>query len=93
MRIIFVILGILIACLAVFVMLFVRWANSPEQVAEMQKQYKEQATKKIVDEKSKAALDKEIEAKKANLKLVIDENFANNRFEFLDYNFSPNAPF
>ena len=75
------------------VFLFIRWANSPEQVAETQKQYREQAAKKIEDEKRKVELDKEIEAKRANLKLVIDENFVNNQFEFLDYKFSPKAPF
>ena len=93
MRIILIILGVVVIGFALLVFLFIRWANSPEQVAEMQKQYKEQANKKIEDEKNKAALEKEIEAKRANLKLVIDENFANNRFEFLDYKFQNSSQF
>lgn len=93
MKVILAIIGIVIVGVLILGFLFVRWANSPEQIAEMQKLYKEEAAKKIADEKNKAALDKEIEAKRANLKLVIDENFVNKRFEFLDYNFSPNAPF
>jgi hypothetical protein len=93
MKIILIILGVVIVVFSILVFLFIRWANSPEQVAESQRWRKEQAAKKIEDEKNKAALEKEIEAKRANLKLVIDENFANNRFEFLDYKFSESSPF
>jgi hypothetical protein len=93
MKIILIIAAVLLIGFLILGYLFVRWANSPEQVAEMQKQYKEQAAKKIEDAKKQAELDKEIEVKRANLKLVIDENFANNRFEFLDYKFSPTSPF
>lgn len=93
MKIILIIVSIIIVGFAFLVFLFVRWANSPEQVAELKRVRETEAAKKLEDEKNRAALEKEIEAKKANLKLVIDENFANNRFDFLDYKFNQSSQF
>jgi len=87
MKIILAILGIGFIGFLILVFLFVRWANQPEQVAELKRTREAEATKKAEDDKKRAAMEKEVAAKKANLKLVIDENFANNRFEFLDYKF------
>lgn len=91
-----IILGIIAAVIIIVLalgFLFVQWANKPENVAEFKRIKEAETTKKIEDEKRKVELEKEIEAKKANLKLVIDEKFANNRFEFLDYKFSESSPF
>ncbi|MBD2703709.1 hypothetical protein IC229_23895 [Spirosoma sp. BT702] len=73
--------------------LFVKWANKPENVEALQKKRASEAIQKIEDEKKQAALlieqaaaRKEIERKKGLLKLVIDENFASNRFEKLAFN-------
>lgn len=100
MRIILVILGVIIIGVLVLGFLFVRWANQPENVAALQKEREREAAQKIEDDKKKIEdakkqieTDKEIEAKKANLKLVIDENFANNRFEFMDYKFDKSSQF
>lgn len=93
MKIVLAILGVIIVGFIILVFLFVRWANSPEQVAEFKKMKETEAAKKAEDEKRRAEQEKEIEAKRANLKLVIDENFANNRFEFLDYKFDKSSQF
>ena len=100
MKIVLAILGVGILVVSVFGFLFVRWANQPENVAARLKERELEAAQKIEDEKKKVEaakkqveLDKEIEAKKANLKLVIDENFANNKFEFLDYKLDKSSPF
>lgn len=87
MKIVLVVSGVVIVFFSIVFVLFIRWANSPEQVAETQKFYKEQAAKKIEDEKKKIELDKEFAEKRAKLKLVIDENFAENRFESLDFTY------
>ena len=92
-KIILAILGIIIIGFLVLGFLFVRWANQPEQVAEFKRMREAEATKKADDEKKRGELEKEIAAKRANLKLVIDENFANNRFEFLDYKFDKSSLF
>lgn len=100
MKIIVAIFAVIIIGLLVLGFLFVRWANSPEQVAALKKAREREAAQKIENEKTRTEdakkqieLDKESEAKKANLKLVIDENFANNRFEFLDYKFQNSSQF
>lgn len=93
MKIILAILGIVIVGVLILGYLFVRWANQPEQVAELKRTREAEATKKAEDNKKRAELEKEIAAKKANLKIVIDENFANNRFEFLDYKFDKSSQF
>lgn len=100
MKIIFAFLAIIIIGVLVLGFLFVRWANQPENVAALQKEREREAAQKIEDEKKRledakkqVEIDKEIESKKANLKLVIDENFANNRFEFLDYKFQNSSQF
>lgn len=100
MKIVLAILAFIIISVLVLGFLFIRWANSPEQVTALKKEYEREAAQKIEDEKKRAEdaikqveIDKEIEAKKANLKLVIDENFANNRFEFLDYKFQNSSQF
>ena len=93
MKIVLAILGVMIVGFIILVFLFVRWANSPEQVAEFKKMKEEKAAKQAEDEKNRAAQEKEIEAKRASLKLVIDENFADNRFEFLDYKFEKSSQF
>lgn len=92
-KIILAILGIGIIGFSILGFLFVRWANQPEQVAELKRTREAEATKKVEDEKKRVELEKEVAAKKANLKLVIDENFANNRFEFLDYKFDKSSQF
>jgi hypothetical protein len=85
---VFVIVGVLI--LGFF---FVRWANQPGQVAELKRMREAEATKKAEDDKKRAELEKAIEAKRADLKLAIDENFVNDRFEFLDYKFDKSSQF
>jgi hypothetical protein len=93
MKIILAILGVVIVGVLILGYLFVQWANSPENVEESKRRYKAEAAKKLEDEKKRAELEKEIEAKRANLKLVIDENFAGNRFEFLDYKYDKSSQF
>ncbi len=100
MKILLAIAGVVIIGVLILGFLFVRWANQPENVAALQKEREREAAQKIEDDKKKVEdakkqveIDKEIEAKKANLKLVIDENFANNRFEFLDYKFQNSSQF
>jgi len=93
MKIILAILGFVILGFLILGFLFVRWANQPENVAALQKKRETEKAQKIEDDKKRAELEKEIEAKKANLKLVIDENFANNQFEFLDYKFDKSSQF
>lgn len=93
MKIILAVLGVVIIGFIILVFLFVRWANSPEQVAEFKKMKEAEAAKKAEDEKNRAEQEKEIEAKRANLKLLIDESFADNRFEFLDYRFDKSSQF
>ncbi len=93
MKIILAIIGVVIIGVLILGFLFVRWANSPEQFEALKKKRETEAAQKIEDEKRKVELDKEFEAKRANLKLVIDENFASNRFEFLDYKFSSSSLF
>jgi len=100
MKIILAILAVIVIGVLVIGFLFIRWANQPENVAARLEEYKQEAAKKLEDEKRNAEdakkqveIDKEIEAKKANLKLVINENFANNRFEFLDYKFQNSSQF
>ncbi|QMW05947.1 hypothetical protein [Spirosoma foliorum] len=83
----------IIAILSIFLLgyLFVQWANKPENVAALQRKRALDAAQKIEDEKKQAAIakgqavfEKEIETKKGSMKLVIEENFAQNRFEKLD---------
>src|SRR4051812_1700524 len=93
MKIILAISGVIVIGFIILVFLFIRWANSPEQVAEFKKMREAEAAQKAEDEKKRAEQEKEIEAKRANLKLVIDENFSNNRFEFLDYKFDKSSQF
>jgi hypothetical protein len=93
MKVILVILAVVIVGFLILGYLFIQWANSPENVAATKKQYEAEAAKKKEDEKRKVELDKEFEAKSANLKLVIDENFAANRFEFLDYQLGKSSLF
>ena len=79
---IFAIILLSILCLGY---LFVQWANKPENVEALKKRRAMEATQKIETEKEQARMRKEIEAKKATMKLVIDENFANNKFEQLAF--------
>jgi hypothetical protein len=87
MKIILAILAIGLIGVLFLGFLFVRWANRPENVEALQKKRETEAAQKIDDDRKQAELAKEIETKKANLKLVVDENFAGNRFEFLDYKY------
>lgn len=73
--------------------LFVSWANRPENVDALKKQREAEAAQKAQDEKERAQLEKEMPARLANLKLAIDENFANGKFEFLDYKFENSSQF
>lgn len=93
MKIILAILAAIIIIVVALGFLFVQWANRPENVERLQKERQEEAARKVEDEKKQADLNKEIEAKKANLKIAVDENFANNRFEFLDYKFDKSSQF
>jgi hypothetical protein len=97
MKVFLMISGAVIAVVLVFVIvvgyLFVSWANKPENIAALQKQRETEAAQKAVDEKERADAEKEIAEKKANLKLVIDENFANDKFESLDYQFEKSSQF
>ena len=86
------ILAITILSVLVLGFLFVQWANKPENVDALLKKRKMEAIQKKENEaneavahKEKALRQKEIETKKANTKLAIDENFANSRFERLDF--------
>lgn len=88
------ILAILVLSILVLGVLFVHWANKPENVEALQKkraleatQKIEEAKKQITVQKEQAVTQKEIETKKATMKLVIDENFANSRFEQLDFTY------
>ena len=87
----------LVILVAIIGYLFVSWANKPENVAALQKQRETEAAQKAGDEKERAAAkeeaEKETAEKKANLKLAIDENFADNKFEFLDYRFEDSSQF
>ncbi len=91
------IVGGLVILVAILGYLFVSWANMPENVATLQKQREIESTQKAQDEKARAIMEKDAEKefaeKKANLKLAIDENFANNKFEFLDYKFDRSSQF
>ncbi|MVM33486.1 hypothetical protein GO755_25845 [Spirosoma sp. HMF4905] len=89
------ILAILFLSILVLGFLFVQWANKPENVEALQKKRAMEAAQKIKDEKKQVAIQKEqvvvqkeIETKKASMKLAIDENFANSRFEQLDFRYS-----
>lgn len=100
MKIILAVIAVIIVGVLAFGFLFVQWANQPENVAALQKRREQEAAQKVEDEKKRAEdakrqveIDQETEAKKANLKLVIDENFADNRFEFLDYKFQNSSQF
>ena len=82
-------LAILVAVIIVFLalgLLFVRWANQPENVEALKKNRQEEADKKITDEKKRVELAKEIEAKRAKLNLVIDEKLSAGNFQSLDFN-------
>ena len=88
------ILAIIIVTVFAFGFLFVQWANKPENVEALKKKRAMEVTKKLENEKAqaiirseKAIAHKEIEAKKATMKLVIDEHFADNRFEQLDFHY------
>ncbi|RRB01125.1 hypothetical protein [Larkinella rosea] len=88
------ILAIVIVSILALGYLFVQWANKPENVAALQEKRKQDAAQKIEDakkeairQKEQAVFQKEIEAKKAMMKLVIDENFAKNRFEQLAFRY------
>jgi hypothetical protein len=97
MKVFLLISGAAVAIVLVFVLvagyLFVSWANQPENVAALQKQRETESAQKALDEKERAAAEKETAEKKANLKLAIDENFANDKFEFLDYKFDGSSQF
>lgn len=93
MKIFLIILGAILICVFVLGYLFVSWANSPENVEALKKQRETEAAKKIQDEKDRAESEKQAESKKANLKLVIDENFASGKFAFLDYKFESSSQF
>ncbi|HEV7643943.1 MAG TPA: hypothetical protein VGO50_08395 [Pyrinomonadaceae bacterium] len=101
MKVFLLISGAVLAIALIFVVvigyLFVSWANKPENVAALQKQRETESAQKALDEKERAAAkedaEKEIVEKKANLKLAIDENFADNKFEFLDYKFDQSSQF
>ena len=93
MKIFLAIVAVVIIGVLFLGFLFVRWANKPETAAKFKKMDEEEAAKKLADEKRKAEIAQAVETKKANLKLVIDENFANNRFEFLDYKFEKSSQF
>jgi len=93
MKIVLIISGVIVLGVLALGFLFVRWANRPENVAEIKRTREAEAAKKLADENSKAEIEKEVAAKKANLKLVIDENFAAQRFEFLDYKFERSSQF
>lgn len=94
------ILAIVIISILILGYLFVQWANKPENVAALQQKRVNDAAQKIEDtkkeaifRKEQAVFQKEIEAKKATMKLVIDENFAKNRFEQLDFKYSKSSYF
>jgi hypothetical protein len=83
-------IAILAVVIIVFLMLgvwFVRWANRPDNVERFRQKKEADTAKKIEGENKEAELAKDFEAKKANLKLVIDEHFSGNRFEFLDFQY------
>ncbi|WP_460967970.1 hypothetical protein [Spirosoma migulaei] len=88
------ILAITILSILVLGFLFVQWANKPEQVEALTRKRKMEAIQKMENEKKEvqtridhALIQKEIESKKANMTLAINENFANNRFERLDFKY------
>lgn len=87
------ILAGLVILAAILGYLFVSWANQPENIAALQKQRETEAAQKARDEKARADAEKEAVEKKAGLKLAIDENFADNKFEFLDYKFDQSSQF
>lgn len=93
MRIILVTFGIIASVVLILGYLFVQWANRPETIAEFKRMDEEKAAKKAADDARKAEIDKEFEAKRENLTLVIDENFANNRFESLDFTYTKFSKF
>lgn len=93
MKIILAILAIGLTGVLFLGFLFVRWANQPENVAALKKKRETEAAQKIDDDRKQAELAREIEAKRANLKLVVNENFAGNRFEFLDYKYDKVSSF
>jgi len=75
--------------------LFVQWANKLENVDALKKKRAMEAIQKTEDANEQAVISKEepivrkeIETKKAAMKLAIDENFANSRFEQLDFRYS-----
>jgi hypothetical protein len=65
--------------------LFVKWANKPENVAAIQNERKEKALEKAEIERQKTLQLKDFDAKKAMMKLVIDEDFTKKAFQFLDF--------
>lgn len=86
------ILAITILSVLVLGFLFVQWANKPENVEALKKKREMEAIQKTENEEKEAKarvehalIQKEIESKKVSMKLVIDENFANNQFERLDF--------
>jgi hypothetical protein len=79
------ILAIVFISFLILGFLFVQWANKPENVAALQKKRKLEAAQKVKNEVVKAIVQKEIELKKRSLTLEIDEDFASNRFEKLDF--------
>lgn len=88
------ILAIAFVSVLVLGFLFVQWANKPENVDALKKKRAMEATQKLEEEKvqaeirtEKAIVHKEIETKKATMKVTIDEHFANNRFEQLDFHY------
>jgi len=77
MKIVLAILGVVIVGVLILGFLFVRWTNQPENVAARLKEREVETARKIEDEKKQieagkkqVELDKEIEAKKANLAAI-----------------------
>lgn len=63
--------------------MFVQWANRPENVAALQQKRKDETFKKLEETKRNIAQDEAIKSKTANMSLVIDEDFVQNKFNNL----------
>jgi hypothetical protein len=66
MKTFFMIAGVAIAGLAIVIVilgyLFISWANKPENVAAMKKEYETEAAQKVQDEKEQADMEKDMPA-------------------------------
>jgi hypothetical protein len=97
MKVFLMISGVVLAVVIIFVAVagyfFIGWANKPENVAAMQKQYQAEAAQKVQGEKDRSEAEKLAAEKRANLKIAIDENFAGGKFEYLDYKFENSSQF